>query len=34
MDGNYLIRPLIFLIQVGFGLYTLAVILRFLLHWN
>ena len=32
MDGNYLIRPLIFLIQVGFGLYTLAVILRFLLQ--
>jgi YggT family protein len=32
MDGNYLIRPLIFLIQVGFGLYTLAVMLRFLLQ--
>lgn len=32
MDGNYLIRPLVFLIQVGFGLYTLAVLLRFLLQ--
>jgi len=32
MDGNYLIRPLVFLIQVVFGLYTLAVLLRFLLQ--
>ncbi|MFM1892677.1 MAG: hypothetical protein RLZ44_1754 [Pseudomonadota bacterium] len=32
MDGNYLTDPLVFLIQVVFGLYTLVVMLRFLLQ--
>ena len=31
MDG-YLARPLVFLVQLGFGLYTLVVLLRFLLQ--
>lgn len=30
MDSNYLIKPLIFLVQVVFGLYSVAVLLRFL----
>jgi len=30
MDANYLTNPLIFLVQVIFGLYLLAVLLRFL----
>ena len=30
MDSNYLTNPLVFLIQVVFGLYLLAVLLRFL----
>lgn len=32
MSGNYLTNPLIFLIQTLFGLYILAVLLRFLLQ--
>jgi YggT family protein len=32
MDSNYLTDPLVFLIQVVFGLYTLVVMLRFLLQ--
>lgn len=32
MDSNYLIRPLVFLIQAGFGIYILIVMLRFLLQ--
>jgi len=32
MDDNYFIRPLVFVVQLGFGLYTLVVILRFLLQ--
>lgn len=32
MDGNYLSNPLIFLVQVVFGLYALVVMLRFLLQ--
>ena len=32
MDDNYLIRPLVFLVQLGFGLYALVVMLRFLLQ--
>lgn len=30
MDANYLTNPLVFLVQVVFGLYSLAVLLRFL----
>jgi len=30
---DYLTRPLVFLVQVGFGLYSLAVLLRFLLQY-
>lgn len=30
MDDNYLIRPAIFLVQLGFGFYALIVMLRFL----
>ncbi len=30
MDSNYLTNPLIFLVQVFFGLYSVAVLLRFL----
>lgn len=30
MDDNYIIRPAIFLVQLGFGFYTLIVMLRFL----
>jgi YggT family protein len=33
MDRSYLANPAIFLIQTLFGLYTLAVVLRFLLQW-
>jgi YggT family protein len=33
MDSNYLITPLVFLIQVLFGAYTLVVMLRFLLQY-
>jgi len=33
MDGNYLARPLVFLVQVVFGAYTLIVLLRFILQW-
>ncbi|MCU7878116.1 MAG: YggT family protein [Candidatus Thiodiazotropha sp. (ex. Lucinoma kazani)] len=32
MDSNYLTNPLVFLVQTLFGLYTLAVLLRFLLQ--
>ena len=32
MADGYLIRPLVFLVQVGFGLYTLVIMLRFLLQ--
>jgi YggT family protein len=32
MSGSYLTNPIIFLIQTLFGLYTLAVMLRFLLQ--
>jgi len=33
MGGDYLSNPLIFLVQTLFGLYTLVVMLRFLLQW-
>ena len=33
MGSNYLSEPLIFLVQVIFGLYALVVMLRFLLQW-
>lgn len=33
MGSNYLTNPVIFLIQTLFGLYILAVLLRFLLQW-
>lgn len=33
MGSNYLTNPLVFLIQTFFGLYILAVLLRFLLQW-
>jgi len=32
MDGSYLTNPLVFLVQVIFGAYTLVVMLRFLLQ--
>lgn len=32
MDENYLINPAVFLIQTIFGIYTLAVLLRFILQ--
>ncbi len=32
MDANYLIRPMVFLVQAAFGVYALIVILRFLLQ--
>ncbi|MCU7891800.1 MAG: YggT family protein [Candidatus Thiodiazotropha sp. (ex Ustalcina ferruginea)] len=32
MDSNYLTNPLVFLVQTLFGLYILAVLLRFLLQ--
>ena len=32
MDSNYLTNPLVFLVQVIFGLYSVAVLLRFLLQ--
>lgn len=32
MDANYLIRPMVFLVQVAFGVYALIVVLRFLLQ--
>jgi YggT family protein len=33
MDSNYLTNPLIFLVEVIFQIYILAVLLRFLLQW-
>ncbi|MCP3668781.1 MAG: YggT family protein [Gammaproteobacteria bacterium] len=33
MGDNYLTAPLVFLVQVLFGAYTLLVMLRFLLQW-
>lgn len=33
MGNNYLSDPLVFLVQVLFGLYALIVMLRFLLQW-
>ena len=33
MDSNYLTNPAVFLVQTLFGLYILAVLLRFLLQW-
>jgi len=33
MDGSYLTNPAIFLVQTLFGLYILAIVLRFLLQW-
>jgi YggT family protein len=33
MSSNYLTNPAVFLIQTLFGLYILAVLLRFLLQW-
>lgn len=33
MGADYLIKPLVFLIQVLFGAYILVVMLRFLLQW-
>ena len=33
MGSNYLTNPVVFLIQTLFGLYILAVLLRFLLQW-
>jgi YggT family protein len=33
MGSDYLTNPLVFLIQTLFGLYILAVLLRFLLQW-
>ncbi|MCP4994421.1 MAG: YggT family protein [Gammaproteobacteria bacterium] len=33
MGDNYLTTPLVFLLQVLFGAYTLLVMLRFLLQW-
>ena len=33
MASNYLTNPIVFLIQTLFGLYILAVLLRFLLQW-
>lgn len=33
MSSSYLTNPIIFLIQTLFGLYILAVLLRFLLQW-
>ena len=32
MDANYLIRPMVFLVQAAFGVYALIVVLRFLLQ--
>lgn len=32
MDSNYLTNPLVFLVQVIFGLYSMVVLLRFLLQ--
>ena len=32
MDGSYLTNPLVFLVQIIFGAYTLVVMLRFLLQ--
>jgi len=32
MDGSYLTNPLVFLIQIVFGAYTMVVMLRFLLQ--
>ena len=32
MSGSYLTNPLVFLVQTLFGLYILAVLLRFLLQ--
>lgn len=33
MDSSYLTNPLVFIIQTIFGLYILAVMLRFMLQW-
>ena len=33
MGSDYFTNPLVFLIQTLFGLYILAVLLRFLLQW-
>jgi len=33
MGSNYLTNPVVFLVQTVFGLYILAVLLRFLLQW-
>jgi YggT family protein len=33
MDANYLTNPVVFLVEVIFGLYALVVLLRFLLQW-
>jgi YggT family protein len=33
MDSSYLTNPLVFLVDVIFGLYALIVMLRFLLQW-
>lgn len=33
MDSTYFTKPLLFLIQTAFGLYTTLVMLRFLLQW-
>ncbi len=34
MDSNYLTNPLVFLVEVIFQIYILAVLLRFLLQWT
>ena len=33
MSGNYLTNPLEFIISTLFGLYTLVIMVRFLLQW-
>ena len=33
MDSSYLTNPMVFLLEVAFQVYTLAVLLRFLLQW-
>ncbi|VAW86358.1 Cell division integral membrane protein, YggT and half-length relatives [hydrothermal vent metagenome] len=33
MDSSYLTNPVIFIIQTIFGLYVLAIMLRFMLQW-
>ncbi|QXP83513.1 YggT family protein [Methylococcus sp. ANG] len=34
MDLGYLVNPAVFLVETLFGLYVLAVVLRFLLQWT